>query len=346
MSKLRGNLGGMRYSVSRGRQIVAARSTGATQTNTYARVLQKVKLAPMVKFYQAAINNFFEFAFSNKEDKQTDYNAFCSVNMNLSPYLTKDANDRWPAYPAPYIVADGPIPLSFVYNDFYEGVLLDGYRGALVTDNCLEWDDQSHEWIAGAFTPIEEPYSVNDRWTVGEISAQLKALYNLYDGDKVTFLSVFPYNVAQELEGIIRFVPACAWNYASIIIDESDTTPIPTVDEVPIGKSELCVGRLPFADGSRVAVGVCSSAVGQESEVLGKRFEGGGMCTVIVTRYVDSVIVANRALLRFNPGQYFLGYSSGDLYMQARTPEAQREAVISYGYTEAPLDPASRSLQS
>lgn len=349
IGKIRGNLGNMRYSVRRGKQVVSERSTTATQTNTYARVLQKVKLAPVVKFYQAAINNFFEFAFSNKEDGQTDYNAFVSYNLNISPYLTKSVNELWKAYPAPYVVSDGVIPVNFVFHDFQFGTQLPHFYNSLIADCVCPFDESHAVYVAGCFTPIEEPWSQGETWTVGEVSAQLKLYYNLLDGDKVTFLSVLPFRMSQQLEQVSytnTIVNDIAWNYASLIINEQDRTVIPNVEEVPHGKSQLCMGVLPFENGFNTAIGVCSSAVSQDTDTLGERFDGGGLVAIIVTRYIDGHICANRSILRCGSSWDYLGLSSGQLYVDKRTDAARDAAVESYGYTPAPLDPAVESEDS
>lgn len=339
MSKLRGNLGGMRYSVSRGRQIVAARNTSATQTNTYARVAQKVKLAPVVKFYKAAQSNFFEFAFSQKRKEQTDYNAFCSYNMNIAPYLTKQENELWKAYPAPFIVSDGTLGYNFTFHDFLEGEVMPSYKPFLIADTCHALSASPAYNVAGCFTPIDESYAADDVWTVGQLSGQLMVDFGLQEGDKVTFLSIMPYSIEAQV-GQVSYNSAqikdLTWDFQSIIIDESNTTRIPKVENVPLGSSALCWAALHFGNGNNVAFGVCSSAISEDNE----RFDGGGMSAIIITRRDGSKILANKAVLRMGYNDQYSGYSSGQLWVDKRTNAALYNAVLSYGYQEAPLDPS------
>lgn len=335
MNQLRGNLGGTRYSVRKGKQVVTARAESVERANTYAQVEQKIKLAPLVQFYKAATDNFFKFAFAHKTRAQTDYNAFVSKNMNVSPFLTKQEAAAWPAYPAPYIVADGNLPINFHFQDFFENpprVM----RFSEISDLAFPLRTESGgAAFGGCFIPLDETDTGEQQVSLGTISYLLKSSLPVNDGDRITFLSVTPYTSSQEINGVLTRVPACAWCFDSFVIDENDNRLLPLVQNLGASESALCVASLPDQNSNYLAVGVKSSAIGAD----GVPIDGGGCVAVIVTRKTPTGIACNRAVLRMRLDEFISAPASGVLYEEKRTEEARLAAALSYGYNPAPLHP-------
>lgn len=95
----RGSTKSQTFSVLRGEQITKDRVTDVANPKTNAQMRQRVLFAEAVKFYKHAVQNFFKFAFEDKQQQESDYNAFMRHNVQNSIILPYDnlKNERFPA---------------------------------------------------------------------------------------------------------------------------------------------------------------------------------------------------------------------------------------------------------
>lgn len=116
----RGKVGDVVFQRLKGQQITKARNRNPNNPRTYAQMGQRVRLASCVDFYKRN-TAFFPFAFQDKTEKESEYNAFTRANIMLSPFMTKEQVTNGVVIPAPWIMTNGELteyPLT--YDQDYE----------------------------------------------------------------------------------------------------------------------------------------------------------------------------------------------------------------------------------
>lgn len=155
----------MTYQVNKGVQITKDRVTEVSNPRTNGQMVQRARFAAAVKFYKRATANFFKFAFEDKKQQESDYNAFMRYNAKLGSIVSKENNDN-PFYPAvgPFVMSNGSLPTIPVV-----------YSGS-------------------SSTPTEDfflPFNIADNQTIGGLSAAILASNAAYlAGDIVTIVLV------------------------------------------------------------------------------------------------------------------------------------------------------------
>lgn len=107
----RGSTKSQTFSVLRGEQITKDRVTDVANPKTSAQMRQRVLFAEAVKFYKHAVQNLFKFAFEDKQQQESDYNAFMRHNVQNSIILPYDnvKNDRFPALGNAWVMSYGSL---------------------------------------------------------------------------------------------------------------------------------------------------------------------------------------------------------------------------------------------
>lgn len=113
LGKLRGKLGDVVFTVLKGEQVSRPYNGRPNNPRTYSQQAQRALLANMVKFYKRATSNFYKFAFEDKTQRESDYNAYARNNIKNGAYLTKGQYDAvgWPAI-GRYIMTKGSLPVT------------------------------------------------------------------------------------------------------------------------------------------------------------------------------------------------------------------------------------------
>lgn len=163
-SKRVGSVGGETYSIVKGQTIVKAKPVQVANPRTNAQMRQRSIFIDAVRFYSHALQSFFKFAFMGKKSFESDYNAFMRVNASNGIHITKamshDAN--FPAL-GNWQITQGSLPEASV--------------------SIVESSSASTPALA-----IGDTHPAIT--TIGELSAQLKAIYGVLEGDIVTLVSV------------------------------------------------------------------------------------------------------------------------------------------------------------
>lgn len=107
----RGAVGDIVFARSKGQQVARARNRNPNNPNTEAQVLQRSKFAAAQRFFQLANSQFFKFAYEDKTERESDYNAFMRHNVGISPYILREMTRQvdYPAF-APWMVTQGSLP--------------------------------------------------------------------------------------------------------------------------------------------------------------------------------------------------------------------------------------------
>lgn len=108
LGQARGKIGDIVLYVRNGVQQARPRNRKPANPQTINQMNQRVKMAAPVGFYKRN-SPFFKMAF-RKSERESFYNAFIRLNINIGPYLTREQVVDGYKAPAPYIIADGNMP--------------------------------------------------------------------------------------------------------------------------------------------------------------------------------------------------------------------------------------------
>lgn len=184
-STARGKIGDIVVSINKGQRIEKAYQPVVSNPKSTGQMLQRAKFANAVKFYKHANQALFKFAFEDKKQTESEYNAFMRHNINRSPVISKEAvNSTWPAL-GRWILTDGrfnKLPLSW-YTEI-GGIQNDNQNvyGDFIIDVSAAYKSTDQAKVTAA--ALTYP-------TIGRLSKVLKA-YNsdIEDGDFITVVTI------------------------------------------------------------------------------------------------------------------------------------------------------------
>lgn len=107
----RGSVGDLVLTRMKGQQIGRARNRNPKNPRTSAQMKQRAGFVSPLKFYTRGVQNLFKFAFTDKKEKESDYNAFMRNNVGGGFPLTP-AEFRNPGFPAfgNWVLSRGNLP--------------------------------------------------------------------------------------------------------------------------------------------------------------------------------------------------------------------------------------------
>lgn len=157
------------YQILHGEQVTKDRVYRVANPKTRAQMSQRALFANAVKFYKHSLRAFFKFAFEDKKQNESEYNAFMRHNVSASLILNKSAVDskNFPAIGAEWMLTQGQLPNidTRFLTDIVEGT--------------------SVEWPVVVFEGESEVAT-----TLGGLSALFINAYGLQGGDIITLVHV------------------------------------------------------------------------------------------------------------------------------------------------------------
>lgn len=107
----RGAVGDVVFSRLKGQQVSRARNRKPNNPRSSSQMYQRALFSDAVKFYTRGRRNLFQFAFEDKKENESDYNAFMRINAKRGVVISKAAFDNYP-YPAlgDFIMSKGTLP--------------------------------------------------------------------------------------------------------------------------------------------------------------------------------------------------------------------------------------------
>lgn len=201
----RGSTKTQTYSVLRGTQITKDRVYEVTNPKSDRQMLQRALFANAVKFYKHSVQAFFKFAYEDKRQQESEYNAFMRHNVAASLIFRKNMVDSktFPAIGSEWMLTQGSLPN------------LDcRFLKETVDGTPTEWPVVVLPSATGAIT------------TMGGLSSALVASYDLTAGDIITL--VFVRSRAEDINDE-EPASAPAWDIKQFLIDETDEALITTV---------------------------------------------------------------------------------------------------------------------
>lgn len=227
----RGSVGDVTFTKIKGQQVARARNRNPHNPRTNKQSLQRAIFAAAVKFYTRGNQNFYKFAFENKRQVESDYNAFMRENVKRAPAISREAlaNYDYPVF-APFIMAKGSLP----------------------TLGCSVVNGKRNIYFN---VPVTEPYPT----TIGAMSQVMIQGGNFMVGDIITIVTI-----TSEFDGTYPSAEGSGdgspiWDIKQFIVDPTDNT---TVEQAigmiaggtdPDGDDRLALaelqGQSPLANG-------------------------------------------------------------------------------------------------
>lgn len=170
----RGRLGNMVISSVRGQQIERKYQPKVANPKTYAQMRQRAAFAAAVKFFKHSQQSLFKFAFEDKTQKESDYNAFMRHNVAYFGAYNKVACDN-PSLPALGFTA----PLLLSYGSLASAMGVGYYKTQTPEDT-----------IFGLECGTIEESSVPNKFSWGDVCMALVKKYDLQNGDIVTVVQI------------------------------------------------------------------------------------------------------------------------------------------------------------
>lgn len=106
-----GKVGNVVLSKLHGEQITRAYQNQVANPRTYGQAQQRAMFSQGVKFYKRAITNFFAFAFEDKKNNESDFNAFMRHNVKNAVVVSRDLykDIAFPALGSNWLLSDGSL---------------------------------------------------------------------------------------------------------------------------------------------------------------------------------------------------------------------------------------------
>lgn len=110
MGYSRGSVGDVTFARIKGQQIARARNRNPKNPKTSKQSIQRGRFAAAVKFYTRGNQNYYKYAYENRKQVESDYNAFMRENVRRAPAISREAfnNYDYPVF-APFLMAKGSL---------------------------------------------------------------------------------------------------------------------------------------------------------------------------------------------------------------------------------------------
>ena len=208
----RGRLGNMVISSVKGQQIERKYQPNVSNPKTYAQMRQRAVFANAVKFFKHSQQALFKFAYEDKGQRESDYNAFMRHNVQFFTPVSKMACDN-PTLPA----------LGF-------NLALQLSTGSLPAAETGYFDMASASARFGLHCHADIDKTEDEKFTWGNVSKAIIKGYGLSNGDIITFV-VINTNMTYEsfdetiIKGIDAAEPAAGavWTITQKRIDIDST---------------------------------------------------------------------------------------------------------------------------
>lgn len=238
----RGAVGNLVFSRVKGNEVTKARNRQPANPKTSKQVYQRAKFLNAVNFYKRGVQNLFKFAYEDKTQQESDFNAFMRHNVSRAIPVGKGSSTE-PIYPAisNWITSVGSLNGPQAITGFSGGVgtgddLMPTFLYAVGDYNLSPAEGgvivPGQDAAAGIYISlggeIEAP-------TVGKMSAALKAQFpDLLEGDIVTMTMINqiiqgigePGVLYPSAYGTDGATNAPAWGFCQFRIDSVSTKTI------------------------------------------------------------------------------------------------------------------------
>ena len=195
-STARGKIGNTVVAINKGQRIERAYQPVVSNPKSDKQMIQRAIFACQVKFFRKGAKNLFKFAFENKKQTESDYNAFMRNNRGVGMIVTREQylNEYYPAIGNKFMLTQGSLS-EIVVNDDVDDLSIYAKTNGTVTGDVASM-------------------------TVAQLTSVLESLYGDYeDGDILTVV-----RVKSSLEDITDEPSSQpAWNIYQLVLNSENT---------------------------------------------------------------------------------------------------------------------------
>ena len=217
-SKARGKVGDIVISQVKGQTITRAYQPSVTNPKSENQMLQRAKFGGAVKFYKFATQALFKFAFEDKLQKESDYNAFMRYNAKAFSIMSRE--DYLDSNIFPIVGANKQVVMSQGRLGSYHVNAIQDFN----PDNTSVWVPEEGQEIVFTETPT----------TWGEVSEEYIKAYGLIDGDIITLVHI-DTGMVLGAEGPER-LHNLRWDIEQYILDSTSAAEIPEIFSINADK--------------------------------------------------------------------------------------------------------------
>lgn len=253
----RGSTKSQTFSVLRGQQITKDRVTEVANPKTTAQMRQRALFATAVKFYKHANQNFFKFAFEDKKQRESEYNAFMRHNLQHSIIMSYEEtkNEMVPALGDGWQLTQGQLSSPIV-----------GWAGSMLQ-------------LSGDY--------VNSDSNWGALSTAIISQYGLQAGDIMTIV-VIKSSMTTSGEDVTS---APKWSIYQERLDPTSTADIPDwVNDATADYLEMDFG-VATSDACGAAVVFSRNIPGSGVKVSTSQLVNNGTAATLVSGYQQDVSI-------------------------------------------------------
>ena len=244
----RGAVGNLVFSRVKGNEVTKARNRQPANPKTSKQVYQRAKFLNAVNFYKRGVQNLFKFAYEDKTQQESDFNAFMRHNVSRAiPVGKNSSTDSF--YPAisNWITSVGSLngPQA-VIGQVYDSTLVEnlslGRTYAQGPHNVVFSGEGAVSPQANIAANVMLGLGDVASLTFGGLCAALKSQYpDLQEGDIVTVTLIHqliqgignPLSLYPSAYGTEGAVNTPNWLFAQFVIDSTSTTPLAaSMDEI------------------------------------------------------------------------------------------------------------------
>lgn len=283
----RGAVGNLVFSRVKGNEVTKARNRQPANPKTSKQVYQRAKFLNAVNFYKRGVQNLFKFAFEDKTQQESDFNAFMRHNVSRAVPVGKGASTE-SMYPAisNWITSVGSLIGPQAVIGYNQALLPDLAPGRLyavgdynVSPSSAEGAEVLPTDVATAAVEMSLPGAAA---TFGALCTQLKTQFpDLQEGDIVTITMIHqilqgigePGLLMPSAYGWDGATNAPAWKFAQFIIDSTSTKPIAQAWGNEIYLSEGLAGSIGGSDSDLLIFAYDKTWSEWYQEIIGEAFD-------------------------------------------------------------------------
>lgn len=265
-----GKVGNLVLANTKSGQVTRVYQPKVHNPRTYAQMLQRAKFADAVKFFKQATKGFFKFAFEDKAQNESDYNAFMRHNIKNGIPMSKELYED--------------ISVPALGDDW---IMSDGRLTSPGTVSLVDASTSGSTQIKSAITVTFG--STFTGTTVGAISAALVA-DGFEEGDILTIVrigsDVDEINI-QDSASVASYRKSPVWTIIQIVLDSTSVLSLSDVPAIGYGSSN----------------GKIALTANTSSDGVTATFESGASSwgAAIITRKLDSGLLASHSMLVSSP---------------------------------------------
>ena len=138
-STARGKIGDIVVSINKGQRIERAYQPVVNNPKTDAQMTQRAIFAGAVKFYKHAQQAFFKFAFEDKKQTESDYNAFMRHNRGVAMIASRSQynDNNYPAIGNRFMLTSGSLS-EFEMSDDPDNLMIRCGVPSSITENVTD----------------------------------------------------------------------------------------------------------------------------------------------------------------------------------------------------------------